>query len=57
MGFDWKSFLDFLAIPVFFYIIIAIARVDMASLRQNGWVFDIGQSEPWWKFYTYFGMN
>ncbi|KAJ3746096.1 sulfate transporter family-domain-containing protein [Lentinula detonsa] len=52
----------FVVIPVFFYVIVAAARCDLDELREDGWLFDIpgginGQSESWWKFYTYFDSD
>ncbi len=43
----------FFVIPIIFYIVIAIGRWDLATLRDNGWIFDVGgNSQAWWKFYT-----
>jgi SulP family sulfate permease len=48
----------FFIIPVVFYIVVAIGRWDMATLRENNWVLDVGkQSRPWYTFYTLFGMS
>ncbi|CAE6475487.1 unnamed protein product [Rhizoctonia solani] len=48
----------FIAIGVVFYIVVAIAGVDLQTLRNGGWVFDVGGStEPWWHFYTYFDFK
>jgi len=45
----------FFAIPVIFYIAVAIGRWDIEYLRTQGWLFDVGKSSlAWWKFYTYF---
>jgi len=47
---------DFLAIPVVFYVVVAIARLDVSTLRRAGWLFDMGDiNEPWHHFYKYFG--
>jgi SulP family sulfate permease len=47
----------FFIIPVVFYIVVAIGRWDMATLRENNWVLDVGkQSRPWYTFYTLFGQ-
>lgn len=47
---------DFLLIPVIFYVVVAIAHLNLDTLRSGGWVFDIGTSrEPWWAFYEYYG--
>jgi len=45
----------FFIIPIIFYIVVAFDRLDMTYLRENGWIFDVGQNtQAWWKFYTYF---
>lgn len=45
----------FLLIPIIFYATVFIGGWDFATLRANGWVFEVGTSkDPWWKFYTYF---
>ncbi|KAF8597296.1 hypothetical protein BDV93DRAFT_596956 [Ceratobasidium sp. AG-I] len=50
--------LYFIAIGVVFYIVVAIAGLDLHSLRHAGWVFDVGESsEPWYHFYTYFDLR
>ncbi|KDN50869.1 hypothetical protein K437DRAFT_221770 [Tilletiaria anomala UBC 951] len=46
----------FMFIPIVFYIITAgILRIDLAKLRADGWVFDIGRAAeaPFYRFYTY----
>ena len=31
------------------------AHIPISTLRENGWVFDMGgSSEPWYKFYSFF---
>lgn len=48
--------LDFLMVPVVFYIVVAAARLDLGVLREKGWLFDMGTSrEPWYHFYTLYG--
>lgn len=42
-------------IPIVFYGVVLSARMDLGALRKDGWLFDVGASEAWWKFYTYFG--
>ena len=51
--------LDFLIIPVIFYIVVLAAGLDLGGLRRSGWLFDMGASahEPWYTFYTYYGKN
>jgi SulP family sulfate permease len=46
----------FIAVAAVFYIVILSARISMASLHQNGWVFDAPSSNnPWYHFYTLYG--
>ena len=46
---------DFMMIPAIFYVVVAAAGLDIQTLRQTGWVFDMGgSSESWYKFYSYF---
>ena len=50
----WAS--DFVALPIIFYIVIFAGGFSIDHLRQNGWVFNVGESrDPWYKFYTQFG--
>jgi hypothetical protein len=45
---------DFVVIPLIFYIVVAAARLDLASLRKQGWVFDLGSTQdPWYEYYKY----
>lgn len=49
---------DFITIPVIFYIVVAIARLDLTVLRSDGWLFEMDTAdEPWYKFYTLYGMT
>ncbi|EAU83619.2 vacuole protein [Coprinopsis cinerea okayama7 len=45
----------FMAIPVLFYVVVLVARMDLSQLRTEGWLFDIADSahEPWYQFYSY----
>jgi SulP family sulfate permease len=50
----------FLVIPVIFYIfVVGAGRQSVDSLREHGWVFDIGNAGdvPFWHFYTYFDFR
>ncbi|KAG8742408.1 hypothetical protein FRC10_001542 [Ceratobasidium sp. 414] len=48
----------FIAIGIAFYIVVAVIGVDVDTLRNAGWVFDVGgSSEPWYHFYTKFGKS
>ncbi|KAJ6632540.1 sulfate transporter family-domain-containing protein [Mycena sp. CBHHK59/15] len=49
--------LYFIMIPMVFYIIVAAAQLNIADLRDSGWVFDMvagGKQESWYKFYQYY---
>ena len=49
---------DFLMIPAIFYVVVAAAGLDIQTLRETGWVFDMGgSSESWYKFYSYFSKS
>ncbi len=53
-----RIYLDFLAIPIIFYIVVAAAHLDLTTLRKSGWLFDMDTSdEPWYRFYTFFGKG
>lgn len=49
--------LDFIVIPMIFYIVVAAAQLDLGMLTQKGWLFDMGDSadESWYEFYHYYG--
>lgn len=50
----------FLVIPVLFYAIAYGAfGADMATLREHGWVFDIGRAAdaPFYRYYSYFDFR
>ncbi|KAJ6558135.1 sulfate transporter family-domain-containing protein [Mycena capillaripes] len=52
--------LYFVMIPVVFYIIVAAAQINIADLRDSGWVFDMvagGKHEHWYKFYEYYDYS
>lgn len=52
---------DFIAIPMLFYIIVAVGQFDLGNLRQQGWLFDLGMGtgghQSWYKFYSYLGEH
>ena len=54
-----SQFVDFLIIPVVFYIVVAAAHLNLGALRGSGWLFDMGNTDafPWYKFYSYFGAG
>ncbi|KDE09826.1 hypothetical protein MVLG_00224 [Microbotryum lychnidis-dioicae p1A1 Lamole] len=48
----------FLAIPLVFYIISLSARIPIANLRENGWVFELnGVDSEWYEFWTLFDFQ
>ncbi|KAF8882992.1 sulfate transporter family-domain-containing protein [Infundibulicybe gibba] len=49
----------FMVIPTIFYIVVAAAQLNLPSLREAGWVFDMGpgEHEVWNKFYSYFDLG
>lgn len=51
-------FLDFVAIPAIFYVVVAALGINISILRRDGWVFDMGaSSQPWYTFYSYFSEH
>jgi SulP family sulfate permease len=46
-----------LVIPIVFYVVVAAARLDLGALRNKGWLFDVGKSEAWYTFYSYYGTR
>lgn len=53
------SCIDFLVIPIIFYIVVAAAQLNLGDLRSDGWLFDMGSGgqDTWYKFYTYLGAS
>ncbi|KAJ7764856.1 sulfate transporter family-domain-containing protein [Mycena metata] len=52
--------LYFILIPVIFYIVVAAAQLNIADLRDAGWVFDMAEranTEHWYKFYSYYDFS
>ncbi|KAJ7186860.1 sulfate transporter family-domain-containing protein [Mycena filopes] len=52
--------LYFIMIPVIFYIVVAAAQLNIADLRDSGWIFDMaagGSKEHWYKFYSYYDFS
>ncbi|KAK4058034.1 hypothetical protein OIO90_000773 [Microbotryomycetes sp. JL221] len=48
----------FIAIPVVFYAIAAAARIDIETLRQHGWVFEVnGVDSTWYEYWTLFDFS
>ncbi|KAF7726256.1 hypothetical protein EC973_008966 [Apophysomyces ossiformis] len=50
--------LFFLVLPVVFFIVIAIAGLDINQVRDAGWIFPLVESDlPFWHFYTYYDFT
>ncbi|KAI0821728.1 sulfate transporter family-domain-containing protein [Trametes gibbosa] len=48
----------FCIIPVVFYVVVAAGHFDLGTLRETGWLFDMGTSrEPWYQFYTLYDFK
>ncbi|KAI0065142.1 hypothetical protein BV25DRAFT_1799226 [Artomyces pyxidatus] len=48
----------FIIIPILFYIVVLSARLDLPTLRHEGWLFDVAASEEsWYNFYSYFDFT
>ncbi|KAI8995244.1 sulfate transporter family-domain-containing protein [Trametes punicea] len=48
----------FCIIPAVFYVIVAAARIDLGTLREMKWLFDMGtSSEPWYHFYELYDFG
>jgi SulP family sulfate permease len=48
----------FLLIPIIFYIVVLAGQFDLGTLRQTGWVFNVGIDHvPWWHIYTYYDFS
>ncbi|KAK4054905.1 hypothetical protein OIV83_000829 [Microbotryomycetes sp. JL201] len=48
----------FIAIPVVFYAVAAAARINIETLRENGWVFEVnGVDNRWYEFWTLFDFG
>lgn len=49
--------LDFLIIPIAFYVIVIAASLDLDKLRKDGWLFELapGTGDKWYEFYSYYG--
>ncbi|KAK2462413.1 hypothetical protein APHAL10511_005719 [Amanita phalloides] len=52
--------LYFIVIPVLFYVVVAVTGLSLDDLREQGWLFDLGQNgahEAWYKMYSYLDFN
>ncbi|KIY49603.1 hypothetical protein FISHEDRAFT_40530 [Fistulina hepatica ATCC 64428] len=48
----------FVMIPAIFYVVVLAAKLDLHSLRADGWLFDVGGDEgKWYAFYEYFDFG
>ncbi|KAI8146871.1 sulfate transporter family-domain-containing protein [Fennellomyces sp. T-0311] len=47
----------YMVLPVAFYVVVAIARLDINQVRNDGWIFPLVESDlPFWHFYTNFNF-
>lgn len=63
----WKGQLVFpiyfLVIPIIFYVVVFAGRMDLQTLREQGWLFDVGGGgsgggdTAWYAFYGYFSFS
>jgi len=43
---------------VLFYVVILGAGLNLDTLRENGWLFEVARSEEkWYRYYTYFDFT
>lgn len=48
----------FLLTPIVFYIVVVAAGLDLETLRQQGWIFEMPRSNvPWYHFYSYYDFS
>ena len=54
-----RRVIDFIIIPLVFYLVVLVGGSDLGDLRKSGWLFDMGSNgkEPWYKFYSYYGKR
>ena len=54
-----EGIVDFLVIPIVFYVVVAAAQLNLDTLRRDGWLFEtareVGGVDSWYAFYTYYG--
>ncbi|KAI9260602.1 sulfate transporter family-domain-containing protein [Phascolomyces articulosus] len=47
----------YMILPVAFYLVLAMARLDVNQVRNDGWIFPLVESDlPFWHFYTNFNF-
>ncbi|KAI9490568.1 sulfate transporter family-domain-containing protein [Zychaea mexicana] len=47
----------YMVLPIAFYFVLAIARLDVNQVRDAGWIFPLVKSDlPFWHFYTNFNF-
>jgi len=49
----------FMIVPVIFYfVVLCIPNLGVADLRRLGWIFEAAKADqPWWHFYTLYGIT
>ncbi|KAL6303578.1 sulfate transporter family-domain-containing protein [Sparassis latifolia] len=57
-AFQLAFVVNFLIIPIVFYVVVAAAHLDVGTLRSDGWLFDMGTNpEPWYHFYSFYDFS
>ncbi|KAI9304619.1 sulfate transporter family-domain-containing protein [Cunninghamella echinulata] len=47
----------FMVLPLAFYLIVFLLRLDVGQVRDDGWIFPLVDSNvPFWHFYTYYNF-
>lgn len=48
----------FMLLPAVFYLVIALAGLDVNQVREAGWIFPLVENDrPFWHFYTYYDFR
>jgi SulP family sulfate permease len=48
----------FMLVPIIFWFVILVARLDVDQVRADGWIFPLVEGDvPFWHFYTYYGKS
>lgn len=48
----------FMVLPLTFYLLVFICRLDISHVRDAGWIFPLVESDqPFWHFYTYYDFT
>ncbi|CAM0135823.1 unnamed protein product [Umbelopsis sp. WA50703] len=48
----------FMLVPIIFWFVILVARLDVDQVRADGWIFPLVEGDvPFWHFYTYYDFT